>query len=352
MTEMNVHRFDVATLARHSRVFVLLREDHNDKPGGDVDLARQIARDIAAAGGKPVLVTAREMSGASDEDALFLFNIDRPFDAMAALAKAPEACPAFLYCLHHPAEGVAKYLRGTRSGARGVLARLAGYRPDRYETLVDMTKGAARLDAERIATGLRRRQGIRQLMDRCELLVVTEAEMEAIEGAYGPARRPAAILPHPPVARAERLPTDLLRYVLIPGRIEPRKNQLAAIESLTRAPALDGRQVVVVGGPGSDKAYFDAVVQACIATGFLYLSQLPKALFYPVTAAADLVINPSYVEVTSLIDLFAMASGIPLITTRHAWYEANATTIQVDPEAWRNDPAAIDEAVRQALALA
>ena len=347
-----MNRFDVATLARHPRVFVVLREDHQIKPGGDVDLARHIARDVEAAGGRPVLVTARDLSGVGVDDALVLFNIDRPFDAVTALAKVPEACRALLYCLHHPAEGVAKYLRGTQSGTRGVLARRAGYRPDRYETLVDVAKGAARLDARRIAIGLRRRQGIRQLMDRCELLVVAAAEMEAIEAAYGPARQAAAILPHPPVACAERLPTNLLRYILIPGRIEPRKNQLAAIENLARSTAVEGRHVVVVGGPGSDRVYFDAVVQACLAAGFLYLSQLPKTLFYPVTAAADLVINPSYVEVTSLIDLFAMASGIPLITTRHAWYEANATTIQVDPEAWRSDPVAIDEAVRQALMLA
>lgn len=344
--------FDITTLSAYRHCHFVLRDDHAAKPGGDVDLTNQIAGAAKAAGATVSVVRVADLPARLEsDDLLFLLNIDRPYEAASALTRAHPDGRVLLYPLHHPVAGVEKYLRRVR-GIKQVLGMVAGGKPERYEALVDVAKAARTRDLARLRGAIDRRGAVRRLIDRAELLVTSEAELAEIASHYGPPRCAAWLLPHPVAPYAAPPGTGLPPYVLVPGRIEPRKNQLAALQTLA---ALDlprrGYQVLLLGGKGSDTGYFDATIHFALENGILYASQLPKSLFFPTVSGADLVINASFFEVTSLIDLYAIENAIPLVTTCHAYYAPSASLRQVDPLAWGSHaPPAVD-AIEAMLAL-
>lgn len=345
-----IRTFDIAELARAPACHFVVRADFAVKPGGDVDLANQLSREAHAAGAAVRVVPVKDLGPVGSDDLLFLFNIDRPADAVAALDRVPANTRAFLYTLHHPREGVARYLRSGLSGARGAIARMSGGDVRRYEALVDIAKGAAQFDGSRIVAAIGRDRVVRRLLDRCELLVVSPAELTQIEQTFGIPAHGAALLPHPVAAVAAPVGHLPFRYALIAGRIEPRKNQLAAIEALAAIGfKARGIETAVVGGAGSDAGYFHAVVDACLASGAFYVTHLPKQLFFPVVSSAAVVLNPSFFEVTSLIDLYAIQAEIPLVTTRYSYYPSTTGVEAIDPDAWTSNRPAIAAALDRLL---
>ncbi|MBD8679953.1 hypothetical protein [Sphingomonas sp. CFBP 13720] len=298
-------------------------------------MAYQIARAARAAGATISVAGVAELPKAFEvDDLLFLFNIDRPFEAASALDRVHPDGRALLYPLHHPAAGVMKYLDRVR-GPKRLLSRIAGGSPDRYETLVDTAKAARTRDLGRLRAAIGRRRVIDRLIKRCELLVTSPAELAEIEARYDTRARGAWLLPHPVTPYIGLAEANMPRYVLVPGRIELRKNQLAALQTLSAMGVRDrGYEVILAGGKGSDDAYFTATIDFALANGIIYVSQLPKTLFFPAVSGARLVINASFFEVTSLIDLYAIENGIPLVTTTHGYYTPATTLRQVDPLTW------------------
>lgn len=327
--------FDIDTLAGYRHCYFVLRSDHAAKPGGDVDLARQIARQAEAAGARASIVGVDDLPATLDaRDLLFLFNIDRPYDATLALARAHPDGRALLYPLHHPSAGIAKYLTRVE-GPKRLLGKIAGGRPDRYEALVDAAKALRSRDPQRLRVALTRPRAIGALIARCELLVTSDVELAEITARFGAPPRGAWLLPHPVAPHVAAGTTLFPRYVLVAGRIEPRKNQLAALQTLT---AMDlrarGYEVVLAGGKGTDEAYFRRTIDFAMANSIIYISQLPKTLFFPAVSGAALLVNASFFEVTSLIDLYAIENDIPLVSTTHGYYTSVPTLAQVDPAAW------------------
>ena len=331
--------FDIATLADYRRCYFVLRADHAAKPGGDVDLAHQIGRAAEARGATVQIVGPPELPAMLDaRDLLFLFNIDRPCEAAIALDRIHPDGRALLYPLHHPAAGVAKYLTRV-GGPKRLLGALAGGRPDRYEALVDAAKAVRTREASRLRMALGRDRAIARLVARCELLVTSAAELDEIGVRYGIPPQGAWLLPHPVAAHVPASVAVMPPYVLVPGRIEPRKNQLAALQTLAGMRMRErGIEVVLAGGKGSDTDYFRATVDFAMANNVIYVSQLPKSLFFPAVSGAATVVNASFFEVTSLIDLYAIDNRIPLVTTIHAYYSPAPTLRQVDPLNWGTAP--------------
>jgi glycosyltransferase involved in cell wall biosynthesis len=338
--------FDIATLSAYRCCYFVLRADHADKSGGDVDLARQIARMAEAAGAVVHLISIEDMPSSSGaNDLFFLFNIDRPYEAASALDHAHPDARILLYTLHHPVAGIHKYLARV-GGAKRVLAGMASGQPDRYEALVDVAKAVRMRDHCRLRAAFGRERLVARLLRRCELLVTSDAELAEIEQRYGTVPRKAWLLPHPVAPYAPPAASDALRYVLVPGRIEPRKNQRAALKTLVAMDLRErGFEIVLAGGKGSDGSYFGKTLDYAMANNVIYLSHLPKSLFFPAVSGAALVINASFFEVTSLIDLYAIAHRIPLVTTIHGYYAAAPNLRQVDPASWGQPDAALRTAI-------
>lgn len=331
--------FDIGSLAAYRRCYFVLRSDHATKPGGDVDLARQIGRAAEAAGATVSIVGIEDLPAALEaQDLLFLFNIDRPYDATTALRRVHPNGRALLYPLHHPDAGIKKYLTQVH-GPKRLLSALAGGRPDRYEAMVDTAKAVRMRDIGRLRVAIGRGRVIDGLIERCELLVTSTAELLEISRRYGAPPRGAWLLPHPVAAYVPTVGHGLPRYILVPGRIEPRKNQLAALQALASMNMRErGYEVVLAGGTGSDTAYFRSSIDFALANGIIYVSQLPKSLFFPAVSGAALVINASFFEVTSLIDLYAIENRVPLVTTIHGYYAPAPALRQVDPDSWGPSP--------------
>lgn len=271
-------------------------------------------------------------------DLMFLFNIDRPYDAALALKHAHPDSRVLLYPLHHPGAGIGKYLAKV-SGPKGILGKIAGRRPDRYEAMVDAAKAFRTRDFGRLRVALQRKKTIANLMMRCELLTTSEVELEEIIAQFGHPSRGAWLLPHPVADHVALDGVALPRYILVAGRIEPRKNQLAALQTLAKMDLRNrGYEIVLAGGTGSDLPYFRETIDFALANGIIYVSQLPKNLFFPTVSGASLLINASFFEVTSLIDLYAINNAIPLITTIHGYYTSMPTLRQIDPSAWGHFP--------------
>lgn len=345
--------FDITSLAAYRHCYFVLRSDHATKPGGDVDLARQIGRSAEAAGATVSIVGIKDLPAALEaQDLLFLFNIDRPYDAATALGRAHPDGRALLYPLHHPNKGVRKYLTQVH-GPKRLLSAIAGGRPDRYEAMVDTAKAVRTLDIGRLRAAIGRGRVIAGLIERCELLVTSTAELAEISKRYGVPPRGAWLLPHPVAAYVSAVGQGVPRYILVPGRIEPRKNQLAALQALASMNMREhGYEVVLAGGKGSDTAYFRSSIDFALANGIIYVSQLPKSLFFPAVSGAALVINASFFEVTSLIDLYAIENKVPLVTTTHGYYDPAPALRQVDPEFWGPSPTIeVVDAIKAMLTL-
>jgi len=342
--------FDIASLADYRCCYFVLRADYAHKSGGDVDLARQLARMAETSGAVVRLISIADMpSSTTADDLFFLFNIDRPYEAAAALEHAHPEARALLYTLHHPVAGIHKYLAHV-GGSKRMLATMASGHPDRYEALVDIAKAVRTGDRRRLRAAFGRRQMVARLIRRCELLVTSDVELTQIVQQHGAAPRKAWLLPHPVAPYAPPATSNALRYVLVPGRIEPRKNQHAALKTLVTMDLRErGYEIVLVGGTGSDRSYFIKTLDYAMANNVIYVSHLPKSLFFPAVSGAALVINASFFEVTSLIDLYAIAYRIPLITTIHGYYTAAPTIQQVDPASWGTPDAALRAAIETML---
>ena len=334
-------------LAQYDSVYFVLRHDHQLKPGGDVDLARYLARQAEIEDVRVKVLTAAELQSAGPEDALVLFNIDRPYDAVTALGKAHPATACYLYTLHHPSDGVKTYLRHGVSGVRRMIAVLVDNDPMRYEAVVDFAKGIRLFNINRISFAISRSRHVQTLLARSHLFVVSHDESSAIALRFSNELLKVSLLPHPIEPYHPVRPSATRPYILVPGRIEPRKNQLAALRTLSSLRShFSDHDIIVVGGAGANAQYFQNVIDFCESNQITYQSQLDKSAFFSLVSRASVVANASYFEVTSLIDLYAIKNRIPLLTTKFGYYVQSPLVRLVNPVAWSTDKQTILESLR------
>lgn len=101
------------------------------------------------------------------------------------------------------------------------------------------------------------------------------------------------------------------RGIVVVGRIEPRKRQLA----IARAAAGSGTAVTFIG-PAADDAYGDQF-RDCVARceAIEWLGPRPAAETVALIATARVLLNASWVEVQSLVDIEAATAGCWIVTS-------------------------------------
>jgi glycosyltransferase involved in cell wall biosynthesis len=156
---------------------------------------------------------------------------------------------------------------------------------------------------------------------RCKLLVaVSEATRRDLIELYGVDAARVRVVPNgggeppvekaPPAARLKALGISG-RYVLQVGRVEPRKNQLAALAGVERLPGV----TLVVAGPERD-AEMAAKLRASARCKVLGVVERPTLeLLY---AHASAVVVPSLYEGFGLPVLEAMSRGRVVIAARNS----------------------------------
>lgn len=289
------------------KVAIATRRDADRKGGGDVQQALTYAELITARGHEAVVVdSGAAVAGDPSVDLVHLFNTDRPVELIAsssALLRADK--PYVVSTVHHSFVHLREFYR-LRPGALGVLERrlprsladflkhVARYRPAPAPLTAYPTRGAVRRCLERAAGVLCLAQG--------------EADWLAADYRYA---GPVQVLPNGATTRRPAAGADI--DVIVLGRVELRKNQLAVARALQGTPY----RVLFLGAPNMvDPAYVRAFEAAVLASpNVSWVRGVPASEVPRYLARSRVALSASFFEVLSLADLEAAAAGCVVVAS-------------------------------------
>jgi glycosyltransferase involved in cell wall biosynthesis len=310
------------------KIIFHLRSDANVKPGGDVALGRQYKK-ILEDDGHVVEITTSSLAFDGQYDLALTFNFDRPFEAAQFIKNCKKKnIPVMIYALHHPTDGVARYLKFGTMGLRRIFARLAFFRPAIYETILATVKAASgNLKIEKISNLklLYVPHAQRFIVDNVSrILVSTQMELDKTCAEFKIAAGKCAVLPHildigPETAR-DGMERNREIDVICAGRLESRKNQLLVAQLARIMPE---SKFVFVGTPSRTEARYFAEFEAEIKglSNVAYYPSLPLAELRDLFRNTRLFISLSWFEVVSLTEMEAMACGCHLIVGKYSYAE-------------------------------
>ncbi len=121
-----------------------------------------------------------------------------------------------------------------------------------------------------------------------------------------------------PASGQVALPRGTERYVIAVGTVEPRKDYPSLVAAFTRLAADDPTlSLVVVGAAGWGADQVDEALARSPAAGrVVRVGYLPDAALGDLLAGAAVLAYPSVYEGFGFPPLQAMASGVPVVTTR------------------------------------
>ncbi|MGC2413894.1 MAG: hypothetical protein WA459_14495 [Stellaceae bacterium] len=312
-------------------VCFVARGDFESVPGGDTIQWRMYERVAREAGLRPT--TWFDDSPIPPADVYHAFNVDRPLELYPKLAEVKRrGRPFILSTIHHPNEWLTKYYTSQPSaGALGSLlyrSALGRSMPAR-ETIREIVTVARDRRIARVLTLIPSwRQRVRWLLtnaDRIMLLTGSEATYVQTDFAYeipphqqvivpnwseglgdASAGKPDAFagLPEPPV--------------LVVGRIEPRKGSLRISRLAERAR----RHVVFVGLPLNGESAFARAFHVAVQRSHYsrWIEGVPRSMLAAFYRHSSFLLNVSFVEVSPLVDVEALALGCPVSTTMYAMH--------------------------------
>jgi glycosyltransferase involved in cell wall biosynthesis len=347
-------RAAIAASARPLRVLFALRPSAAVTFGGDVVQVRNTAAALVRRG-HDAQVTQERAFDPAGFDIVHFSNITSPFEtieqmnSIAGFRGAVVLMPIFTDHADETALAIRAQsaLFGAPSDSDALRAFLDGFAARTIEIEVDFL-GRTVLPSERVEMAPNYLVTQREIARRSDFLIANaHAEVHRFYRYIDPsipyAVAPSAIDPalyRPEAAAAFRSVFALEEYVLLTGRIEPRKNQALLLYALRES----GRNVVLIGR-NADAAY-GAVVRAYLGRRTFVFHHMPEAELAGAIAAARVVALPSFDEVVSLSSLNAAACEASLVLTRqsyeHEYFRDDAE--YCDPSDYRSIAAAVDRA--------
>jgi glycosyltransferase involved in cell wall biosynthesis len=328
------------------RVLWLVRRNLSQHPGGDTTQIMHTAAALRALGIK-IELSHDSRCDLAGYDLVHLFHLDRLWENLEHCRRARSAGrPIALSTIYWPPEEF--HLAG-RPGVAGLLVRcLGGPAYQNLRLVVRHILNACergrlpRLDPRDLSF----RRCVRELLDTASVLLPnSRTEQQAIEARFGVAR-PAVVVPNaadsaifgPPAGES---PTRA--GVLCVGRIEPRKNQLALIQSLSGR----GIPLTLVGQPGRySRGYYRRCRRAADAN-VRFVGHQPPAKLCQLYRAARVHACVSWYETPGLASLEAALCGCAVVVSpggcTREYFGDQAVYAQP------GDPDSIRAAVEQAL---
>ena len=316
---------------RMRTVCFVARRDFESMPGGDTMQWRMYERVAREAGLRPT--TWFDDSSMPRADVYHAFNIDRPLELYPKLAEVKRrGRPFILSTIHHPHEWVTKYYTSQPPGGalgsllfRSALGRSMPVR-ETIREIVTVVRDRRIAGLLALAPSWRRRvQWLLRNADRIMLLTGSEATYLQTDFAYEIPRHQQVIIPNWPEglgdASAGR-PDAFAGFpeppVLVVGRIEPRKGSLRISRLAERAR----RHVIFVGRPlNSDGAFARAFRVAVQRSQYSkWIAGVPRSMLAAFYRHSSFLLNASFVEVSPLVDVEALALGCPISTTMYAMH--------------------------------
>jgi glycosyltransferase involved in cell wall biosynthesis len=308
-------------------VCFVARGDFESMPGGDTMQWRMYERVVREAGLRPT--TWFDDSSIPPADVYHAFNVDRPLELYPKLAEVKRrGRPFILSTIHHPHEWLTKYYS---TGARGsLLYRFALGRsiPARETIREIVTVARGRRIARLIALIPSWRQRVRWLLrnaDRIMLLTDSEATYVQTDFAYEIPRHQQVIVPNwseglgdASAGKPEAFAGLPEPPVLVVGRIEPRKGNLR----ISRLAEQARRHVVFVGLPLNGDAAFARAFHVAVQRSQYskWIAGVPRSMLAAFYRHSSFLLNVSFVEVSPLVDVEALALGCPVSTTMYAMH--------------------------------
>ena len=246
-----------------------------------------------------------------------LFDVDQPFETLESLGWAA-GHPVVVSTIHH----ARAYVRRMRAAEPIRGRRALSLMPESVRAFVVYSVTVLRSEgtpSRRLATLARaagrlpflwRRLG-RRLDQTDAVLVLSDGERRWLQEDFGTTGSNIVLTPNggPEPARAHKREPR----ILVVGRIEARKRQL---EALRAAEDLGVALTFVGTGSPNQRAYsesFAAAVSQSVKSN--WLGALPHAEVTQLMANSTVLLNCSWAEVQSLVDLEAAAAGCWVVST-------------------------------------
>jgi glycosyltransferase involved in cell wall biosynthesis len=306
----------------------VVRSDAMRKSGGDTVQVREYVRHLSGWGFDVREVPFSPRMRLREGAIVHVFNIDRPYEFLLACRRA-RGHRVVVSPIHHEI-GRVRAMRAADSG-RGLVslsARLlpeavrewlaTGYRAVRGASgaLGVVTAGLAVVGLAPTVPSVWRATG-RRLDEVAAVALLAEGEGRDLRDLTGWRARNDVVIPN---GRPEDLDLDRRQpwadrapgSIVVVGRVEPRKRQLELARAATRL-----RIPVRFVGPFADEgsayaAAFRDIVAEGVAT---HDGPMDRAEVLALLGTSRVLVNASWVEVQSLVDLEAATMGCAVVTS-------------------------------------
>jgi glycosyltransferase involved in cell wall biosynthesis len=320
------------------RVCFVARPDVRSKPGGDTVQIDMYSSVLRRAGGEPI--ESHGHAPLPDADIYHCLNIDRPLEIYPQMrAVAARNKPFIISTIHHPHAWVRRFRRSSPPG--GLTGQLLYRGPlGRSIALAEWLKEPIRVHQQRgriLDYHLWKSWNARArwlLREARQVMLLSAAEQTAIEKDFSVRiGERARVVPNwvESVAAETAGHVDLCESeILVVGRVEARKNSLGVLRVMERESV---RGLFIGRANPNEQAYTRAFASAVAASRLVrWIPGVPRSELFSYYRCSQLVVNASFVEVSPLVDLEAIAAGVPLVTTTYALHHEFLSSVPaVDP---------------------
>lgn len=299
-------------------IVYLLRMDGQTKPGGDTTKAQRFCHHIGLAGHQTEIQFGRP-SG-PPPDLVHLVNLDLPLENGRLLYQARRMWPdarVAISTVHHPFDGIGAYYASELDRFFRATKRLG----IPWEASVTFREWMKLLRRTGRPTGnplASTRTYQRKLLTMVDLaLPMAPGEERTLFRDLGEVDTQMAIVPNGqsfPTEKQEEGSSRTDDHVVVVGRVEPRKNSVAAALALRDA----GINATFIGAKNTNHSAFCSLFQSIVdsAQNLNYLGPLPHADLQEVLRTGTHYVNPSFFEVVSQADVEAASLGLRVVTTK------------------------------------
>lgn len=296
---------------------ILMRTNYLQKPGGDSIQVGKYIEHLTPHGFDFKIVPSVRDVELREGAIAHIVNVDRPYEFLAASDAAFSfGAPVFLSTIHHRQSRITA-MDSSRPGLLGLASRLLSDQAEREwvkQALRSRGRDAAWLSRQPRGEPELRRRLKAAIEDTDCLLVLANGEMDSLRLDFElESHKRVAVIPNGvDVDHSVELdrPRDI--DVLLVGRVEERKNQVAVLGALAELGEL---RIHVIGDLTARSRKFRSSFLKIIESssniewhGPKPPSELPN--FY---ARAKVVVNGSFVEVLSLVEMEALAYGCHVV---------------------------------------
>jgi glycosyltransferase involved in cell wall biosynthesis len=303
------------------RIAFVIRSDGLIKSGGDTDLAKQFSALITDQINITASVVLYRDLNIAHFDLIVLFNIDMPFENFIVARECMrQKIPYVIYPLHPKARHIDDFLRYGTIGAQYLAASIAGYSVIRYETIACVVRLIKTKQWQKLLSYRTGGYAARYVLrNAARVLVSCTGEEEYIRRDFAANAR-FDVIPHIVAEKGLANSTDRASgstrnaggTVLCAGRIEPRKNQMAVVEIAKANPDIC---FLFLGKKNWNHKKYIRRFEIAVASyeNIKWRDHVSLSELQHLITSARAYISLSWFEVSSLIDLMALASQTPSI---------------------------------------